>query len=106
MMTCSNHYFPHDIFGIILGDFIDNFYYLLESLCIIRQNFLGAGNECLLAVDAAPLVDVDVVHLVVLLLHVWLQLQLWKFYLAFGPERVGSRFAYNFDLQYPLQFWS
>ena len=29
--------------------YIDNFHYYFESLCIVRQNFLGMCNECLAA---------------------------------------------------------
>ena len=91
-IPCRNRYFSParlDHFWRLHWQFLQQFC-TIESLCLIRHNFLQMGNQCLHDVLVDGVLDIHELHLVclvaVMLLHVWLQL--WKFYLTFGPGHV------------------
>ena len=76
--------------------YIGIFHYYFESLCIIRQNFLGMRDECLDALVVGNGHHHDDVDLLCLFAVTYLVTTVGKFGLTFGAERVGSNVCLQF----------
>ena len=73
------------------------FHYYFESLCIIKQNFLGMCDECLRALVVDNGLEHGAVDLLCCFVIVtYLGTTVGKFGLAFGAERVGSNVCLQF----------